>query len=188
MEIVVIRHGKSTVDTAGWVNASEFGECVKEYDKCGVSEEHLPTSEVISRVSECAFTVCSDLERSLHSSRLLGISKPNLVCPTFRECQMPYTNWRFPKMSKSVWPLIFRISQMAGYSPNAESYKEALKRSKECVSELKRLASEHGSVLYVGHGALSWLMHKHLLGGGWVGSKKSVRKNWEYGVYRYNET
>jgi len=185
VEIVVIRHGKSILETTGKVSASEFGECAKEYDRCGVCEEHLPSSEAISRVSECAFTVCSDLERSLHSARLLGIDTPNLISPAFRECEMPYTNWQFPKLSKTAWPLVFRIFQMAGYSPNAESYKEAMKRSKACVSELKNLASEHGSVLYVGHGALSWLMHKHLINSGWEGPKKSVRENWEYGIYRY---
>ena len=188
MEIVVIRHGKSTVGTDGWVNASQFGECVKDYDRCGVDEKYLPSNEAISRVSKCAFTVCSDLERSLHSARLLGIVKPHLACPTFRECEMPYANWRFPKMPKSAWPLVFRICQIVGYSPNAESYKEALERSKKCVSLLKSLSREHGSVLYIGHGALSWLMHKQIIGNGWVGPKKSVRKNWEYTVYKYNET
>lgn len=188
MEIIVIRHGKSIVDTTGKVSAHEFGGCVKEYDRQGVCEDHLPPKEVIDRVSECAFTVCSDLKRSIHSAKLLGIDRPNLISPAFRECEMPYTNWQFPKMSKTIWPLVFRIFQMVGYSPNAESYKEASKRSKKCASELKSLASEHGSVLYVGHGALCWLMHKHLIDSGWQGPKKSVRENWEYGVYSLNET
>lgn len=188
MEIVVIRHGKSTMDTAGRVSAREFGDCLKEYDRRGVCEEYLPPKEVKDRVAKCAFTVCSDLKRSTHSARLLGVGQPDLISPAFRECEMPYTNWQFLKMSKTTWPLLFRILQVSGYSPNAESYREASKRSNSCASELKDLAEEYGSVLYVGHGALNWLMHRHLIGDGWQGPNKSVRENWEYGVYRHNET
>ena len=32
MESVVIRHGRSIVDTSGKVNARDFGACAKEYN------------------------------------------------------------------------------------------------------------------------------------------------------------
>ena len=184
MEIVVIRHGKSIVDTLGKVNAREFGACAQEYDEKGVCENHLPSQETINRIAECNFTVCSDLPRSTHSAKLLGIEKPNLISPIFRECEMPYTKWEFPKLGKSKWPVIFRVFQLLGYSPNAESYKQALNRSKTCATQLQKLANEHGSVLYVGHGALIWLLHKQLVSMGWQGPNKSVREYWEYGIYR----
>lgn len=176
------------LDTSGKVSARDFGVCVKEYDRVGVCEDHLPAKEVIKRVSECSFTVCSNLERSIHSAKLLGVDTPDLVSPIFRECDVPYTNWSYPKISKSIWSVIFRLFQIVGYAPNAESYKEASSRSKECATQLQNIANEHGSVLYVGHGALIWLLHKHLVNSGWDGPNKSVRDNWEFGVYRYNDT
>ena len=188
MEIVIIRHGKSLSNTLGKVSASEFGTCAKEYDVMGVDENYPPSTEAIEKARSCKFTVCSDLERSLHSARLLEIEKPDLISPLYRECEIPYTNWDFPKMPKTVWPIIFRLLQIIGHSPNAESYKEIKKRAKVCADQLVELAHRHGSVVYVGHGALSWVLHKNLHNMGWVGPKKSVRDHWGYGIYKRIET
>ena len=185
VEIVIIRHGKSILNTSGKVSASEFGACASEYDVAGVDESYPPSREVIEKARSCKFTVCSDLERSLHSARLLKIEKPDLISPLYRECEIPYTNWDFPKISKTVWPIVFRVLQIMGYSPNAESYNEIKKRAKECANQLVELAQIHGSVAYVGHGALNWVLHKFLHDMGLVGPKKSVREHWGYGVYKY---
>jgi hypothetical protein len=125
LEIVVLRHGKSVVDTSGKVNARDFGMCAKEYDLKGVCEKHLPPEDVINRAAKSNFTVCSNVARSIHSAKLLGIDQPDLISPLYKECEIPYTNWSFPKLSKSAWPVIFRVLQILGYSPNAESYKQA---------------------------------------------------------------
>jgi broad specificity phosphatase PhoE len=188
VEIVIIRHGKSAVDTSGKVSASEFGSCIQDYDMAGIDNNNRPPVEVIEKAKSCNFCVCSSLARSLHSAKLLEIEKPDFVSPLFRECEMPYNNWKLPTLSKSVWPIVYRILQISGYSPNAESYKEIKSRSKECAIQLINLARAHDSVLYVGHGALGWVLHKHLLSMGWLGPKKSVREHWECGVYKYNET
>ena len=188
MEIIIIRHGKSILNTSGKVSASEFGACAREYDVAGIDESYPPSTEVIEKARSCKFSVCSDLERSLHSARLLEIEKPDLISPLYRECEIPYANCNFPKMSKTLWPIVFRALQIIGYSPNAESYKQIKRRAKECASQLAELAHIHGSVLYVGHAALSWVLHKYLLGMGWLGPKKSVREHWGYGVYKYIET
>lgn len=188
MEIVVIRHGRSILNTLGKVSASEFGACAREYDVVGIDESYPPSREVIEKARSCNYSVCSNLERSLHSARLLEIEEPDLVSPLYRECEIPYTDWSFPRLSKSVWPIIFRIFQLIGYSPNAESYNDIKMRAKECADQLIELAQSHGSVVYVGHGALSWVLHKYLRSMGWVGPKKSVREHWGYGVYEYNES
>ena len=190
MEIVIIRHGKSLVDTSGKVSAAEFGVCAGNYDTAGIDENYPPPIEVIEKAKSCKFSVCSSLARSLHSAKLLKIEKPDFVSPLFRECEIPYNNWKFPKLSKSIWPIVYRILQISGYSPNAESYKEIKSRSKECAVRLIEFSQAHGSVLYVGHGALNWMIHKYLINMGWLGPAKSVRAHWECGVYtcRYNET
>lgn len=180
MEIVIIRHGKSIVKTSGRVSASEFGVCTKAYDIAGVDERYPPSTEVIEKAKSCNFTICSDLERSLHSAKLLEIARPNLISSLYRECEIPYTNWKYPKISKTAWPIVFRVLQLLGYSPHAECYKEVKQRAKDCAKQLIALAHIHGSVLYVGHGALSWVLHKYLRSMGWVGPKKSVRKHWGY--------
>jgi len=188
VKIVIIRHGKSRIETSGRLGASDFGAWVSDYNEAGIDENYQPSTIAIERAKSCEFIVCSNLLRSIESANLLEIEKPDLISPVFRECEMPYGNFKYPKFSISVWSLIFRLFQLSGYSPNAESYKEIKERSKECASQLADLARNHGSVIFVGHGALNWLLHKNLLGMGWSGPMKSAKNHWGFSEYKYNET
>jgi len=154
----------------------------------GLDKGNMPTKSAIQKAAECSFSVCSHLPRSIESATFLKIVKPGLVSPLFRECEMPYSNWQFPKLPKTAWPILFRLLQVAGYSANAESYKEMKKRSNECALQLTDFARSYGSVLFVGHGVLNWFIHNQLLAMGWLGPKKSPKKHWEFGEYIYNET
>jgi len=186
VEIVLIRHGRPIIDTSGKISAAEFGMWVSEYDMAGIDENHKPEHNAIDRAERCAFTVCSHLRRSIESARLLNIEAPGLVSPLFRECEMPHGNWRYPKLSKTTWSVLFRLFQLVGYSSNAESYRDIKVRSEKCANQLVALSLVHHSILFVGHGTLNWLIHKHLLRLGWLGPNKSGRKHWEYGEYVYN--
>lgn len=99
---------------------------------------------------------------------------------------MPSAHWDYPKLPVKAWAVIFRIFQLFGYSVNAESYREAKKRADTCADRLVQYANEHRSVLFVGHGALNWLIHKRLLQKGWHGPKRSGHNYWEFSVYKCN--
>ncbi len=96
---------------------------------------------------------------------------------------MPYANWTYPKLSITSWAVLFRILQLMGYSSNAESYKNIKKRTDGCASQLAELSKKHESVLFVGHGALIWFLHKQLLRMGWTGPQKAATKHWGFGIY-----
>jgi broad specificity phosphatase PhoE len=187
LEIVLIRHGKPQIDTTGIVSPAEFGRWVAEYDMAGIDKNHIPTERAIQKAADCTFIVCSHLPRSIESAEFLNIPEPGLISPLFRECEMPYSNWQYPKLPKIVWPVLFRLFQMTAYSANSGSYKEMRKRSHDCAIQLTAFARNHGSVLFVGHGVLIWLIHQHLLEMGWSGPKKSPKSHWEFGEYTYNE-
>ncbi len=183
MEIALLRHGKPECSISGKLNAADFGRWITEYNESGISVESNPAAETIEKIKKYSFIVCSHLPRSIESAKVLDISTINTVSPLFRECEMPYADWQYPKLSIKQWAIIFRIFQFAGYSPNAESYIEIKSRLKECVDYLVQKSKEHGSVLFIGHGALIWLIHKHLVRNGWPGPPKSARQHWELGLY-----
>jgi broad specificity phosphatase PhoE len=185
VEIIVLRHGKPNIDTTGKVNPVEFGKWIASYDKAGVCESDNPNIHIVERVHNCHFVVCSHLPRSIESARRLGISSPDLISSDFRECEMPHASWKYPKLAIPTWAWVFRIVQLGGYSFNSESYKEAKARGKACAYHLADLAHTHGSVLFVGHGALNWLLHKELLRMGWSGPQKSPREHWAFSEYSY---
>ena len=183
MEIVLVRHGKPKIDTSGKVGASDFGKWVAKYDQAGIDVDHKPTIEAFERAERCSFIVCSTLPRSIESAKALNIEVLDMVSHLFRECEMPYANWNYPKLSIKSWSVLFRILQLVGYSSNAESYKAIKERTAKCTNQLTELSKEHESVLFVGHGTLLWFIHKQLIRMGWLGPQKSVRKHWEFGVY-----
>ena len=185
MEITIIRHGKSLNNTKARMSASGFGQWIDSYNHSGIDTRYAPSSHALAQAGTCATVVCSHLCRSIESARALGVLSIDVQDALFRECDMPYTHWKYPKLSVSGWSLLFRVLQMFGYSSNAESLKEAKLRAKRCALQLGQLANENGSVLFVGHGFLNWLIVRQLLRQGWVGPRHAGREHWSYGIYRY---
>jgi len=183
-KVVLIRHGKPEIDASEKLSAADFGRWVEKYDQVGINAEYKPTTEAFEIAQKCSFIVCSSLPRSIESANTLHINTPDLISDAFRECEMPYANWKYPTLSVTSWAVLFRILQFMGYSSNAESYKAIKKRSQECAHQLERRSQEHGSVLFVGHGALIWFLHKQLLRMGWTGPPKSAKQYWEFGIYQ----
>ncbi len=188
MKIVILRHGKPKIGARGRLSASGFGQWVAAYNKAGIDNAHDPTPNAITQAQACTVVVCSNLPRSIESATVLGVKNVIVQDSLFRECDMPYADWNYPKLSMLSWSFIFRILQLFGYSPNAESFKEAKQRAHGCALRLGKLAQQYECVLLVGHGSLNWLISKKLLRMGWVGPRNPGRNYWEYGVYRYNAT
>ncbi len=187
MQIVILRHGKPKIEPRGRLSAFDFGQWVADYNRAGLDRAYAPSSDAIAQAKACAAVVCSNLPRSIDSAAALGIKHIEWQDGLFRECEMPYAGWNYPRLSVLGWSLVFRMLQVLGYSPNAESFKEARQRAGDCALRLGELAKKHESVLFVGHGSLNWLIAKKLLRMGWVGTSHGSRKYWEFSVYRYHE-
>lgn len=188
MEIVLLRHGRPKIDKDRRLSAAEFGLWVLEYNAASIDIDFKPPANAIEQASRCAFIVGSDLPRSLDSAKALGVENIGACQSIFRELAVPYAGWRFPRFSPTVWTVLFRFMWIFRYSTNAESFKEAKERARCCAARLASLASEHGTVLFVGHGSLNWFISRYLKKMGWSGPKKSPRNYWEFAVYRYSGT
>lgn len=186
MEIVLLRHGMPKIDKYQRLNAAEFGQWVSAYNDAGIDMGCMPSQNTIEQAQTCAFVVCSNLLRSSESAKVLGLETVGACEPMFREMDMPYANWRFPRLSPGIWSVLFRLGWAAGYSANVESFREAKERAYRCAERLAELASVHGSVLFVGHGSLNWFVSRHLKSMGWGSSQKAPRKYWAFAVYNYH--
>ena len=107
MQIVLMRHGKPQIDHRLRLSAAEFGVWVEKYNAVGIDTECQPPQGAIAQANQCAFTVCSNLERSLESARLLGVERIGVYSPLFREMDMPNAAWRFPTLSLQAWLVFF---------------------------------------------------------------------------------
>lgn len=184
MRIILLRHGAPKIERDLQLSASEFGRWVSDYNAAGIDDDCRPPPCSIEQANRCAFVVCSDLPRSLASARALGVDNIGAGESLFREMSMPHANWPFPRLPLPLWPVFFRLLWALGYSANAEeSFKQARGRARACSERLAELASEHGTVLLVGHGSLNWFIARHLKKMGWSGPNKSPRKYWTFAVY-----
>lgn len=188
MQIVLLRHGKPKIRTDIWVSAAELGSWVAEYNAAGIDPEFPPPERAIEQVKSCPFVVCSSLPRSMDSALALGIKRVDACESLFRELDLPYASWRFPRLSLLVWAVLFRLMWALGYSANGESISEGRERAMLCAERLAEMAAEHGRVVFVGHGALMWFVARRLKEAGWSGPKKAPRRYWEFGVYSYERT
>jgi broad specificity phosphatase PhoE len=168
------------------LSAAEFGQWVSAYNNAGINAGCMPSQGAMEQARTCAFVVCSNLRRSSESAKALGLETIDACESTFREMDMPHAIWRFPRLSPGTWAVLFRLMWAAGYSANVESFSEARERARRCAERLAELASEHGKVLFVGHGSLNWFISRYLKSMGWTGPRKAPSGYWEFGVYRYS--
>ncbi len=187
MEIVLLRHGEPRIDKRRRLSAAGFGRWIDDYSAASIESASRPPVDAVARAQRCAFVVCSDLPRSYESALALGVPAIGMRNPLFRELDTPHANWHFPRLRPETWAVFFRLMWMAGHAAGVESVGEARARARRCAERLATLASEHGSVLFVGHGALIWLIDRQLRRLGWQGPTRAPRGYWEYGVYRWRE-
>jgi broad specificity phosphatase PhoE len=185
LQIVLMRHGKPKTDKDPRLNAREFGAWVERYNASGLDLGHPPPQIAIAQASQCAFTVCSTLLRSLESAKVLGVGHIGMCDPLFREMEMPHAMWSFPRLSVSIWLVFFRLVWALGYSAHAESFQAARERARGCAENLATLASAHGAVLFVGHGSLNWFIAQHLKRMGWSCSETPPKKYWQFSVFSF---
>ena len=186
MEIVILRHGKPDFDLPVKVKAKELEALASSYDACGICD--TPPVEAWEKAQHCNVVVCSDLPRSTSSAKVLGVTPILVSDPLFREAALPHTGWGLVSLPPKLWAIFFRLIWFAGFSGNGESVAFAKYRAKEAARRLVKYATEHKSVLFVGHGFINRFIAKELLSLGWVGPDNPGRGYWEYGVYRCNAT
>jgi len=185
MQIILLRHGKPDVPEHGKLSVGEIHRWVESYNSAGLLAGHNPPGEAIEIASSCNAVVCSNLPRSVESARALGVDEIDFVESTFREMQLPYGSFPSPRLSPEIWTALFRFLWFFGYSSNGESLGEARLRASKGANRLKKIATDSGSVLLVGHGFTNRFIAKELLSAGWQGPANPGRRFWEFGTYVY---
>lgn len=182
MRITLMRHGRPAVQTGERLSPRGFAQWVEQYDEAGVVRNEEPPAEAIKAAHFARFVVCSDLQRSVSSAKLLGCSV-NVADPLFREAEMPVLDGSFPRLSPRLWSVIFRLAWVCGFKSGVEALSDARKRADRCAQQLCELAGTHEDVLLVGHGTFLWLIARRLSRLGWNGPTNTPRHHWSFGTW-----
>ncbi len=182
MKIVIIRHGKPSLSAWPGIKARELGDWIVAYNRSGIAEVS-PPEKTINAVKTCAMIITSDLPRSIESGKALGPGLPMISNELFREAGLPYGPIALLKMPPKMWALVFRILWSFGYEKNGESIAAFKERSRRAAGRLISLASEHGAVLFVGHGLINTFIARELLSAGWKGPGRMITPYWARAEY-----
>lgn len=184
MKIILSRHGKPAIKIWGGLPAYRMGEWIEAYNNSGLEAESKPPKAAIQAATSCNVIVCSHLQRSVESAELLRVSKPIIKKPGFQEMELPFTDWKYPRLSPCIWIMTFRLLWFLGYSKHCVSFRMERKRAKSAAEHLVALAREYDSIMFVGHGMLNRFIVRNLLTTGWVGPRSPGNTFfWQHGVY-----
>jgi len=183
MDITLLRHGRPTFKIRGWLKSSELGQMINTYEYAGICGS--PTMDTRDHVRDCNVVVCSDLPRSVESAYRLGVKKIHSIDEHYRECELPHFNSGSLMLPTKLWVALLRTLWLLGFSKNAESISHAKERAKQVAYHLIKLAEEHQTVVFVGHGVLNYYVAKELRSLNWRGPKRPKTSYWAMNIYRY---
>jgi len=188
VKIILLRHGKPEVDLYALLKESfspaDLEGLLTAYNLASLSQDDELPNDAKVLVQNGSVIVHSDLPRSRDSAKAIAIKNISTHSDSiFREPDLPFVNWKQPKLWLFIWFLLFRFLWIFGYSNNAESISMAKERASRGAEKLKEYAKKYDTVILVGHGFINRFIAKELLATGWTGPKNPGNKYWEYGVY-----
>lgn len=188
MQIILMRHGRPAIEARQRLSANGFGIWVGHYNAAAIDPASPPPAEAIEQARQAAYVLCSTLPRSLTSAAALGIQTPHRRDAEFRELEMPHADWQIPILPVGLWAALFRLAWALGYHRQTESFAAARARAANCAETLSQLATTHGNVLFIGHGALNWFIARALRRAGWHSLDGTPRRHWQYAVFSRTTT
>ncbi len=186
MRITLLRHGNPELSVWDKIHALEIPEWIAAYNSAGVEQSISQSCQEMVNEFAHKFIVCSHLNRSIHSAKIIGYPSPDLLDSIFGEAELPIIPIPVIKLTPHVWSMIFRIFWFVGVSKKVESLSSFKSRVVMATEKLVYQAAIHDSVLLIGHGIINRFLAKELVLKGWTGKEASNdNKYWGYRYWEY---
>ncbi|MEL6456817.1 MAG: phosphoglycerate mutase family protein [Cyanobacteria bacterium J06621_15] len=171
MAIHLVRHGKPTVSLQEKVNRNRFLDFLKRYDAAGITSESIPPENLIAVVQNANIVFTSNLNRTIHSAKILQPQVQPISNSVFREINCWRNFSTNIKLSALNWAIISRLLWELKISPIFESPVDTRQRAKQAAELLIQEYHHHGSVVLIAHGGINTFIAKQLRLLGWQGSR-----------------
>ncbi|BAY86449.1 hypothetical protein NIES267_59570 [Calothrix parasitica NIES-267] len=178
MTIYLIRHGKPTVSLRENVKGNQFLEFVKRYDAAGIASDSIPPENLIAVVQKAKVIYTSNLNRTIHSARILQPQVQPISNSIFREINCWRNFSANTKLSALSWAIISRLLWELKIPPITESPVATRHRAKQAAELLIQEYHNHGSVVLIAHGGINTFIAKELRFLGWQGSRNPNNQHW----------
>ncbi|HET6437798.1 MAG TPA: histidine phosphatase family protein [Anaeromyxobacter sp.] len=178
MEIVLVRHGRVAFDRRARVHQPDLAARLAQFREAGIVQGTIPPPKVRRLAERVAHLTSSDLPRAVESARALARSQPVPADALFREADVPPDLPLPLPLRFSTWVALGRLAWLLGYTSQCESGRQVRERARRAALRLAQLASQHGSVMLVGHGYFNILLARELRRLGFQGPRLGPRRNW----------
>ena len=181
-EIMLMRHGQPAGVNRNRVSARQMKEWIDHYNRSEIDRQPIPQASV-QLAATARVVVSSTAPRALSSVLALGL-QPQLVDAVFCEAQLPWANWKRPRLSPFTWAFILRLLWLWGRSGGVETATTASMRATQAARKLQSMAVA-GPVLLLGHGVMNRMIARQLVKDGSVRQQLSGSQYWSVAVYRH---
>ena len=178
MTIYLIRHGKPTVSLQEKVKGNQFLNFVERYNAAGIAKDSIPSEKIIAVVQEASVIFTSNLNRTIHSAKILQPQVKPIENAVFREinCWRAFANEI--EISALSWAILCNILWRFKIPPIIESPNTVRRRAKQAAELLIQNHELHGSVILIAHGGINTFIAKELRLLGWQGSRNINNQYW----------
>ncbi len=183
LQILLVRHGKPVFDDWTPVAGLAFATWVHGYDETPIDVTIPPPANLRAQASAIGCIATSSLRRARESAALLAAGRTFVCEPLFAEAGISSSIHLAFVLAPRLWTFLSRVAWCCGWSHGVESLREARRRAHRAAERPVEFASEHGSVMLVGHGVMNTLISRALRRSGWRGSA-SGSAFWSVGAFQ----
>jgi broad specificity phosphatase PhoE len=183
MQIILVRHGKTRIEPSR-ISARDLARWAEAYNRAGIDPALPPPSSVRKLSAAAAYALSSDLPRAIESLQVLDPGRSAPGERVFREADLPKMPATRVRLDPQIWAALAHVGWFLGWPGTTEGISGARRRARAARQRLSALATEHGSVLLVGHGIFNTLIAWDLLAAGWRGPIWPSGTYWSAAVYR----
>jgi broad specificity phosphatase PhoE len=166
--LALIRHGRSSHEHPGWMDASGFRTWREHYEAAGiVADERVPAA-VQQLATSAGRVVCSDAARAVASAQVLAPGREVASSPLLRELDLQGPSLGALRLPLIAWAVAVggraALLRLGGKYP---SVAEA-QRIESAAAWLDELAAQHGTIVAVTHASFRRLLARRLVEIGWL--------------------
>jgi broad specificity phosphatase PhoE len=176
--IVLVRHGRTSCASTGWLDAAGFRRWTAAYEAAGLASGETPPPALRALASEAGRVVTSNLPRARDSARLLAPCAEIIISHLLREPPLQVPPSFGPRLPLAIWLIAAGLGWRFQVSRSEEPLAAARHRAREAAEWLAALATEESPLIAVTHGVFRRLLQDALRARGWRGRKGQSHDHW----------
>jgi broad specificity phosphatase PhoE len=164
---VLVRHGPSAHQPAGWMNLAQFNLWRQAYEKAGIRNDATAPRALRELMAHADLLLCSETPRALESAQRLSRGHQIVVAAALGELELPCPPLRWLRMPLPAWMVSIAVAVVARRIKGEHPTESETERLRKVSEWLQTLSLQHSLMVVVTHGAIRRELASRLNAAGW---------------------